>query len=303
MSRPSRQRHRRLAELHRRLEKFTFNKSEGRGEGPPARGRGFQVRERCGSSGQEWSEGTLQGHVPVRGEVGGRRPHPLNPGRAKAPTSLSARRGISWKRPESMGVGEAGQGWARRGRRAPTGFPGRREDSGAQVRLWAPTQGNSVPGASPVPGGRETAFCEADAAAANRRRGQRDPCRHRGCGGRSASFRGNSREAAAAAEANSIQQAAPSQTSPPRAGHCPFPLPACPQEGPDWGLRFGGKKGQGGGQDAGVVALRPPSLPLRPPGSCRLPSRGHCSAPPRGGGPRGELGHRLSPQALGYPLS
>lgn len=222
----------------------------------------------------------------MRGQVGGRRPHPLNPGRAKAPTSLSTRRGISWKRPESTGVGEAGQGWARRGRRAPTGFPGRREDSGAQVRLWAPAQGNSVPGASPVPGGRETAFCEADTAAANRRRGQRDPCRHRGCGGRSASFRGNSREAAAAAEANSIQQAAPSQTSPPRAGHCPFPLPACPQEGPDWGLRFGGEERPGRG--AGCRSRRAPSPLPSPTASGATPARaaGAAGCPVGGIAPR-----------------
>lgn len=71
-----------------------------------------------------------------------------------------------------------------------------------------------------------------------------------------------------------------------------------------------GRKARAGGQDAGVVALCPPPFPYglrcdpRSRGwSCRLPSRGHCSAPPRGGGPRGELGHRLSPQALGYPLS
>lgn len=48
---------------------------------------------------------------------------------------------------------------------------------------------------------------------------------------------------------------------------------------------------------------RPPVRP--PPAPCsrrRLPSRGHRSAPPRGGCPRGELGHRRSPQGARVPI-
>lgn len=61
-----------------------------------------------------------------------------------------------------------------------------------------------------------------------------------------------------------------------------------------------------------VIASHSPSptrarSPVRPPlarGSRhRLPSRGHRSTSGLGGGPRGKLGHRQSPRALGYSLS
>lgn len=50
-----------------------------------------------------------------------------------------------------------------------------------------------------------------------------------------------------------------------------------------------------------------PSRPLvrSPPARCsrlRLPSRGHRSAPPRGGGPRDKLGYRQSPQDVRVPI-
>lgn len=112
-----------------------------------------------------------------------------------------------------------------------------------------------------------------------------------------------------------------SRQSPPRSRtrvpwQCPLPLPS-PRRGQIGEFEIW--KGEGGGRipETEGRSRESPRLVPHPPletasgatphlrgcSRSRLPSRGHCSAPPRGGSPRGELGLRQSPQALGYPLS
>lgn len=291
--RPSRHRRSRLRELHPRLGR-SHSQVGGQGRGAAGRWEGLPGRG-VGLGGAE-----APGGQPRAGKSEGVAAPPRAPRRRRHRAPQHTDRGFA----EPAGVHGRGRPRGRGGLCGGTGHP--RGFQGAGKPAWRKSGSGRRPGAL-CPEGRPRpraggAAREADPAAAPRR-GQRGiraaaglpPAETAGGGG--------------GGRANPIQQPAPSQTSRPRAWHCPPRLPAAGRAG--WGAGdLEGERGQAGmGYRSHRARLPSPprgpgATPAAPRSRRRLPGGGHCSARPRGGGgPGGELGHRRRPQAPGRPLS